>query len=124
MLFTYVNYFFSFSLWYDEDDNMYLEGAGKFTNILLFFFRFAWTAKVDLPILITIICIGSQQLDIIEVVDDWPAPMVSEEAGRATNILLFFFRFAWLSKIRLPTILTVVFLAFDIRVRLEMEVNI
>lgn len=40
-----------------------------------------------------------------------------------TRMLLFFFQFAWKVKIRLPTLLTVAFLAFDIRVRVEIEVQ-
>ena len=37
---------------------------------------------------------------------------------------MFFFRFAWQVKVRLPTLLTVAFLAFDIRVRVEIEVQV
>jgi len=46
---------------------------------------------------------------------------LTRDLGR---VLMFFFRFAWQVKMRLPTLLTVAFLAFDIRVRVEIEVQV
>lgn len=40
-----------------------------------------------------------------------------------SRVLMFFFRLAWKVKISLPTLVTVTFMAFDIRVRLEIEVQ-
>ena len=40
------------------------------------------------------------------------------------RVLVFFFHFAWRVKVRLPALLTVAFLAFDIRVRVEIEVQV
>lgn len=40
-------------------------------------------------------------------------------SGRVRPVLLFFIRFAWFSKIRIPILLTVASMAFDVRVRLE-----
>ena len=39
------------------------------------------------------------------------------------KIILFFFRLAWQSRLRLPYLLSVVLMALDIRVRVELHVN-
>ncbi|CAL1290356.1 unnamed protein product [Larinioides sclopetarius] len=41
-----------------------------------------------------------------------------------SNILSFFFRLAWESRIRLPVILTVWFMVLDVRMQLEINVNL
>lgn len=63
--------------------------------------------------------------DLTTVPDLVSAPFLytdlTRDLGRA---LMFFFRFAWQVKMRLPALLTVAFLAFDIRVRVEIEVQV
>ncbi|KAK7111673.1 hypothetical protein V1264_011268 [Littorina saxatilis] len=50
-------------------------------------------------------------------------PLYLDLTREFSRVLMFFFCFAWKVKIRLPTLLTVAFLAFDIRVRVEIEVQ-
>ena len=46
----------------------------------------------------------------------------AEWSQASSSVLMFFFRIAWLAKVRLPTIMTAVMMAMDIRVRLEIDI--
>lgn len=56
--------------------------------------------------------------------EDWLVPVIYNDlSGHLSKVLMFFFQFAWKVKMRLPTLLTVVFMAFDVRVRVEIEIQ-
>lgn len=62
----------------------------------------------------------SQPLTSLDLV---VTPIFTDISINLSRVLLFFFRFAWQVKVRLPILLTVAFLAFDIRIRVEIEVQ-
>ena len=100
----------------------------KLCKVLLFFFWFAWISKFNQTIPVCTLWMAHRGLgshgvlNVAESGAQWP--MCRPTATKVSHILLFFFRFAWLSKVQLPTILTVIFLAFNIRVRLDINIDI
>jgi hypothetical protein len=65
----------------------------------------------------------SPMSDLAETVYD-VVPILSIEASQTlSRMLMFFFNLAWKVKVQLPTLLTVAFLSFDIRVRVEIEIQ-
>ena len=86
------------SLW-----DVYQMFAGRLSHTLMYLFQLAWPANIFPPSMLCDIYQGFSR--------------------KLSHTLMYFFQLAWSSRIRLPSLLVVTNLLFNIRLRVEIQIN-